>query len=104
LVLGIYEARYYPDMRPREDLDSAERYTGGEPYSIDISAAYAYACGYAADVYTCADAAAYSAYAAASTTASDAAAYAAADAVCASTAMLARCADEVRVVYPEIPL
>jgi hypothetical protein len=108
LVLHIFEDEFPGDLRPRRAIESAEAYAGGATYDR-ADAAYAANDAGAAHAADYADAAnaAYAAYAAAAAHAADYAAAdyaAAADAADSRAAMLARCADEVRKVYPVIPL
>ena len=109
------------ELRPLAAIETAEAWTRGEATLVQVNAAAAaaYAAAYAAyayayDAYTyaydaaaAAAAAAYDAYTYAYD-AADAAAYAAdaadAAAYAARTSTLARCADLVRVEFPELPL
>ena len=82
-VIGIYEAKYPDDNRPRKAIEAAKVYLSNPTTDAAAYAAAnaAYAAAYAA-ADAAADAAAYAAYAAANAAyaAADAAAYAAADA------------------------
>jgi hypothetical protein len=104
---AAYAAAYAADAAYSAAYADAAAYAADAAYA----AAYADAAAYAADAadaaaYAADAAAAYAAYAAdaayAAAYAADAAAAYAADA--ARTKMLARCADEVRIVYPKCPI
>ena len=133
LVLHIFEERRKGDLRPRQAIEAAEKYAGGQVYSASSAASYYAAASYAASAASSSSASASSAsasYYAASSAASSASApssssssssyvaaaasYAASYAASADDAsadwknarssMLAKCADEIRVVFPAMPM
>ena len=117
-VIEIFEKKYPDDKRPRNAIMAAKKYLKNPSLknknaaNAAAHAAYAAYAAYAA-AHAAYDAAAYAAYAAASASASASTAYAAADAAAdaayaasyaaATLKTLAKCADIVRIIFPDAP-